>query len=83
MAIAINKAAALSHSKPLADRCVGEGRTAMQLTCPISNCGQEYIVFFGTVTEESQVSQLADEYIRLDHPIHQDVYAMNEPMPKW
>ena len=83
MAIAIKKDAALSQCKPLADRCVDEGRTAMKLTCPVSSCGQEYIVFFGTVTEATQISQLADEYIKFDHPVHQDVYAMNEPMPKW
>jgi hypothetical protein len=83
MAIAIKKDAALSQCKPLADKCANEGRTAMKLTCPVSNCGQGYIVFFGTVSEESQISRLADEYIRLDHPIHQDVYAIKEPMPKW
>jgi hypothetical protein len=83
VAIAIKKDAALSHCKPLADRCSNEGRTAMRLTCPVSNCGHAYVVFFGSAKEESDVRGTLDERIEGDHPIHLDVYALNEPMPKW
>ena len=55
----------------------------MKLTCPVSNCGQAYIVFFGPVMEESDVRGVLDERIKADHPIHLDVYAVDEPMPKW
>jgi hypothetical protein len=82
MAVAIKRDAVQTVYRDLAQKYSDEGRTAMKLTCPELNCGQEYVVYFEARIDEAHTRDSIEPYLTRDHPDHRDVYAADEPMPK-
>jgi hypothetical protein len=82
MAIAVKKELANARYAGLTHTLTGEGRTGIKLTCPQGQCRQEYVVYFGSATEEEEMRWLFDRRIGQHHPFHLDVYALDEPMPR-
>jgi hypothetical protein len=83
MAIAVKKELANAGYAALIQSLTGEGRTGLKLTCPQGQCRQEYVVYFGSATEEEEMRWLFDRRVGQHHPFHLDVYALDEPMPRW
>lgn len=83
MAIAVKKELANARYAGLIQILTGDGRTAVKLTCPQGQCRQEYVVYFGSATEEEEMRWLFDQRVSQHHPFHLDVYALDEPMPRW
>lgn len=83
MAIAVKKELADARYAGLVQNLTGEGRTGSKLTCPQGQCRQEYVVYFGSATEEEQMRWLFDRRVGQHHPFHLDVYALDEPLPRW
>ena len=83
MAIAVKKELANARYAGLIQTLTGEGRTGVKLTCPQGQCRQEYVVYFGSATEEEEMRWLFDQRVSQHHPFHLDVYALDEPMPRW
>lgn len=83
MAIAVKKELANARYAGLIQTLTGEGRTGVKLTCPQGPCRQEYVVYFGSATEEEEMRWLFDRRIGQHHPFHPDVCALDEPMPRW
>ncbi|HJT00008.1 MAG TPA: hypothetical protein VJ756_13030 [Terriglobales bacterium] len=83
MAIAVKKEIANTLYAGLIQILTEEGRTGIKLTCPQGQCRQEYVVYFGSATEEEQMRWLFDRRVGQHHPFHLDVYALDEPMPRW
>jgi hypothetical protein len=83
MAIAVKKELVHARYAGLIQALTGEGRTGIKLTCPQGQCRQEYVVYFGSATEEEEMRWLFDRRVGQHHPFHLDVYALDEPMPRW
>lgn len=83
MAIAVKKELANTRYAGLIQNLTGEGRTGIKLTCPQGQCRQEYVVYFGSATEEEEMRWLFDRRVGQHHPFHLDVYALDEPVPRW
>jgi hypothetical protein len=83
MAIAVKKELTNIRYAGLIQVLTSEGRTGLKLTCPQGQCRQEYVVYFGSATEEEEMRWLFDRRIGQHHPFHLDVYALDEPMPHW
>ncbi len=83
MAIAVKKELTNARYAGLIQTLIGEGRTGVKLTCPQGQCRQEYVVYFGSATEEEEMRWLFDRRIGQHHPFHPDVCALDEPMPRW
>jgi hypothetical protein len=83
MAIAVKKELAHGRYAGLIQILTGEGRTGIKLTCPQGQCRQEYVLYFGSATEEEEMRWLFDRRVGQHHPFHLDVYALDEPMPRW
>jgi hypothetical protein len=83
MAIAVKKELANARYAGLIQTLTGEGRTGIKLTCPQGQCRQEYVVYFGSASEEEEMRWLFDRRVGQHHPFHLDVYALDEPMPRW
>ena len=83
MAIAVKKELANARYAGLIRALTGEGRTGIKLTCPQGQCRQEYVLYFGSATEEEEMRWLFDRRVGQHHPFHLDVYALDEAMPRW
>ena len=83
MAIAVKKELANARYAGLIRSLTGEGRTGIKLTCPQGQCRQEYVLYFGSATEEEEMRWLFDRRVGQHHPFHLDVYALDEAMPRW
>jgi hypothetical protein len=83
MAIAVKRELSQTRYAELIRTLAGEGRTGIKLTCPQGGCRQEYVVYFGSVTEEEEMRLLFDRRVGQHHPCHLDLYAFDEPMPRW
>ncbi len=83
MAIAVRKELVQARYAGLIQGLTGEGRTGIKLTCPQGQCRQEYVVYFGSASEEEEMRCLFDQRLGQHHPFHLDVYALDEPMPRW
>ncbi len=83
MAIAVKKELTNARYAGLTQTLTGKGRTGVKLTCPQGHCRQEYVVYFGSATEEEEMRWLFDQRVGQHHPFHLDVYALDEPMPRW
>jgi hypothetical protein len=83
MAIAIKRELVQTRYAELGRMLSGEGRTGIKLTCPQGGCRQEYMVYFGSVSEEEEMRWMFDRRISLHHPCHMDLYAFDEPLPRW
>jgi hypothetical protein len=83
MAIAVKKELANTLYAELIRMLTGEGRTGIKLTCPQEGCRQEYVVYFGSVSEEEEMRWLFDRRVGQHHPCHLDLYAFDEPLPRW
>ncbi|HET7748397.1 MAG TPA: hypothetical protein VFK81_03385 [Terriglobales bacterium] len=83
MAIAVKKELVHARYAGLIQALTGEGRTGIKLTCPQEQCRQEYVVYFGSTAEEEEMCWLFDRRVGEHHPFHLDVYALDEPMPRW
>lgn len=83
MAIAVRRELAHTRFAGLSRMLADEGRTGIKLTCPQLGCRQEYVVYFGSVMEEKEMSWLFDGRVGQHHPCHLDLYAFDEPMPRW
>jgi hypothetical protein len=77
MAIAIRQDAARTSLKKLVDKYTEEGRAFLKVSCPTSNCGQEYTVYCGTL-EETDVRSGLETYLKRDHPNHPVIYEIEE-----
>jgi hypothetical protein len=83
MAIAVKKELANARYAGLIRALTGEGRTGIKLTCPQGQCRQEYVLYFGSASEEEEMRWLFDRRVGQHHPFHLDVYALDEAMPRW
>ena len=83
MAIAVRKELVQARYAGLIQGLTGEGRTGIKLTCPQGQCRQEYVVYFGSASEEEEMRCLFDQRLGQHHPFHLDVYALDEAMPRW
>ena len=83
MAIAVRKELANARYAGLIQVLTEEGRTGIKLTCPQGQCRQEYVVYFGSATEEEEMRWLFDRRLGQHHPFHLDVYALDEALPRW
>jgi hypothetical protein len=83
MAIAVKKELAHACYAGLVQVLTEEGRTGIKLTCPQGQCRQEYVLYFGSAIEEEEMRCLFDRRVGQHHPFHLDVYALDEPMPRW
>jgi hypothetical protein len=83
MAIAVKRELAHTRFARLSRMLADEGRTGLKLTCPQGGCRQEYVVYFGSVTEEEEMRWLFDGRVGQHHPCHLDLYTFDEPMPRW
>jgi hypothetical protein len=82
MGIAIRKDAAQTSLKKLVDKYMDEGRTCLKVTCPASNCGQEYTIYYSPAFAEAEVRKGFEPYLNRDHPNHPVIYEINESKPE-
>ena len=80
MAIAIRRDAAQTSLRKLVERYTEEGRTCLKMTCPSSQCGQEYTIYYGAALAESEIRSGFEPYLRRDHPDHPIIYEIDESM---
>ena len=81
MGIAIRRDACEEDLKRLVEHYEREGRTRIGVSCPESDCDQQYVVYFNPPANEAEVHDGFLTYLRRDHPNHPPLYEIDESIP--